>query len=308
MYRVSILALALTVIGAPLELDDTIAPQPIFVRSERLQIRGTVPKGYKIQYVGHSFHQFLPTPMATLAKEAGIKGHVTLGFDMLPASYPCQHWNKNPNKVKERLNAGQVDLLTLASREIAPDPCIPKFAKLAYDHNKNIRVMVQETWLPVSADPGERCTTPKVGPGGSNPGINTCKNRDAATYQSLETTRSKWEAPFRKLLRDQLAGINKQLGKNVTSLVPVWDGVLALRQNVVQGKVPGVSKQSSLFRDGLGHATKPLQDLVTYMWFSSMYGINPAGYKSLTSSASQAKVLQRIAWDTVKKEPLNGVM
>ena len=56
-----------------------------------------VPKGYKVQYVGHSFHVFVPTVMASLAKEAGISGHKSLGMDMLPASYPCQHWNKNPN-------------------------------------------------------------------------------------------------------------------------------------------------------------------------------------------------------------------
>jgi hypothetical protein len=90
-----------------------------------------VPKGYKVQYVGHSFHVFVPTVMASLAKEAGIAGHRSLGMDMLPASYPCQHWNKNPNTVKGVLNAGKADVLTLATRELAPDDCISKFAQLA---------------------------------------------------------------------------------------------------------------------------------------------------------------------------------
>jgi hypothetical protein len=89
------------------------------------------PKGYKVQYVGHSFHQFLPSPMASLAKEAGIQGHQSLGMDFLPASYPCQHWNKNPNTVKNVLNAGKADVLTLSTRELAPDECIAKFAQLA---------------------------------------------------------------------------------------------------------------------------------------------------------------------------------
>jgi len=31
-----------------------------------------VPKGYKIQFVGHSFHMFLPAPLAKLATEAKI--------------------------------------------------------------------------------------------------------------------------------------------------------------------------------------------------------------------------------------------
>ena len=89
------------------------------------------PKGYRVQYVGHSFHMFVPTVMASLAKEAGISGHKSLGLDFLPASYPCQHWNKNPNTVKNVLNAGKADVLTLATRELAPDECISKFAQLA---------------------------------------------------------------------------------------------------------------------------------------------------------------------------------
>jgi hypothetical protein len=89
------------------------------------------PKGYRVQYVGHSFHMFVPTVMASLAKEAGISGHQSLGLDFLPASYPCQHWNKNPNTVKNVLNAGKADVLTLATRELAPDDCISKFAQLA---------------------------------------------------------------------------------------------------------------------------------------------------------------------------------
>lgn len=91
------------------------------------------PKGYKIQFVGHSFHMFLPSPLAKLAKEANIAGHQTLNFDMLPASYPEQHWSKMQSgggTVKTNLQ-GKADLLTLATRELAPDPAIAKFANFA---------------------------------------------------------------------------------------------------------------------------------------------------------------------------------
>jgi hypothetical protein len=47
---------------------------------------GSPPKGKSIQWVGHSFHQFLPTPVGKLAAEAGIKSHKSLGFDMIGAS------------------------------------------------------------------------------------------------------------------------------------------------------------------------------------------------------------------------------
>jgi len=267
------------------------------------------PKGYKVQYVGHSFHVFVPTVMASLAKEAGISAHQSLGMDMLPASYPCQHWNKNPNTVKNVLNAGKADVLTLATRELAPDECVSKFAKLAFKGNKNIRVMVQETWLPVSSDPNEKCTPARVGPGERDARINKCSNRDGTTVQGNEKTRAGWELPVRNKLRAQLQGLNKEFGRNVTSLVTTWDGIISLRNAVLKGQVPGVKKQTSLFLDGLGHPTTPLKNFVGYMWFSAMYGVNPNGMKSLAGSApaGQAKILQEIAWKTVKSEPLNGL-
>jgi hypothetical protein len=88
------------------------------------------PKGKKIQWTGHSFHAFLPMPVASLAKEAGIQGHTNLGLDMLPVSVPCQHWNDG-GAWRQVITSGQADVLTIATREDLPDPCIPKFAQLA---------------------------------------------------------------------------------------------------------------------------------------------------------------------------------
>jgi hypothetical protein len=95
----------------------------------------SAPKGKKVQWMGHSFHFFLPEPVAKLAAEAGIEGHVTVGVDRIGASLPCQHWNKGggengTNAVKDVLKAGKADVLTLSTREPAPDECIPKFANL----------------------------------------------------------------------------------------------------------------------------------------------------------------------------------
>jgi hypothetical protein len=88
------------------------------------------PKGKKIQWIGHSFHVFLPAPVAKLANEAGISGHQNLGFDMIPASVPCMHWNKG-GAWKQAVQSGKADVMTLATREDVPDPCIPKFVQLA---------------------------------------------------------------------------------------------------------------------------------------------------------------------------------
>jgi hypothetical protein len=88
------------------------------------------PNGKKVEWVGHSFHVFLPGPVAQLAKEAGVVGHQNLGVDFIPASVPCQHWNKG-GEVRNVLTAGKADVLTLSTREDVPDACIPKFVQLA---------------------------------------------------------------------------------------------------------------------------------------------------------------------------------
>jgi len=256
----------------------------------------SVPKGNKIQWVGHSFHFFLPKPVAELAKEAGIQGHEDVGVDRIGGSKPCQHWEKGgeTNAVKEALNAGKADILTLATREEAPDPCVPKFVALANSKRKDMRVMIQETWVVQSANPeAEDCMASGWG----------CKNRDAATYEMLEQTRSKLEQPYRARLRAQVDDMNNQFGKNFTTLVPVYDAVLTLREMTVKGELPGVAKQTNLFRDSLGHPQKPVADMASYMWFAAMYGINPIGMKALSegSPTGQTELLQKLAWETPKK-------
>ncbi|KAF2431886.1 hypothetical protein EJ08DRAFT_712275 [Tothia fuscella] len=267
-------------------------------------ITPTAPKGKKVQWMGHSFHFFLPEPVAKLAKEAGIVGHETIGVDRIGASLPCQHWNKggtgetDTNVVKDVLKAGKADVLTLSTREPAPDECISKFAQLGFQHRKDMHLMVHETWLPQSTD---KTTEGCVDWG--------CSKRDAATFDLLEDTRNKLEVPFKNRLRNQLTGLNKQFGANMTTLVPVWSAVISLREMVVKGQVPGVPKQSSLFKDNLGHAQKPLADMASYMWLAALYGVNPVGSKVLAEGtpAGQAAVLQKLAWDTLQAEPLNGL-
>jgi hypothetical protein len=97
------------------------------------QAKGPIPKGKAIQWVGNSFHWFLAAPVAKLAQEAGIQGHRDVGNDRIGGSEPCQHWNKGgkTNAVKDALNAGKAEILTLTFREKAPDECVAKFIDLA---------------------------------------------------------------------------------------------------------------------------------------------------------------------------------
>jgi hypothetical protein len=116
--------------------------------SAAVPVRGAAPKGLRIQWVGHSFHMFLPTPVAKLAREAGIEGHIDVGKDMLGGSSPCEHWNRAYPEAKQvggfvgggmgnspggqdlrkTIDAGMVDVMTLATQQTMPEPCIGKFA------------------------------------------------------------------------------------------------------------------------------------------------------------------------------------
>lgn len=201
------------------------------------------PAGKKIQWVGHSFHWFLPGPVAQLAKEAGIVGHQDLGIDRIGGSRPCQHWSKggDTNAVKEVLKAGTADIMTLATREEAPDPCIPKFVELANSKRKDMRVMIQETWIVQSAQPEkEKCQANGWG----------CANRDAATYEDIEKTKTTMEQPYHAKLREQFEGLNKQFGVNFTTLVPVYDAVLELRKSecMIQARLSNLTTLSGRFR------------------------------------------------------------
>jgi hypothetical protein len=146
--------------------------------------------------------------------------------------------------------------------------------------------MVHETWLPFSTDSNE-CGFPKStgqseGKGAAAPKgkgtagglpfglIPVCSDRDRATFDTLKKTRDTIEEPYKTRIRSQLTGLNRQLGSNVTTMIPVWDAVITLRQMTVNGKIPNVAKQTDLFQDSLGHPKKPLRDMASYMYDSHL--------------------------------------
>jgi hypothetical protein len=83
-----------------------------------------------------------------------------------------------------------------------------------------MKVMVQETWIVQSAQPQlEACEDWG------------CNNRDAATWEMIEKTRTTLEQPYKKRLQIQMAGLNKEMKNNMTSLVPVYSAILSMRQS-----------------------------------------------------------------------------
>ena len=263
-----------------------------------------VPAGKKVYFVGHSFHMFVVRPLITLAKEAGIPGHWAEGWDMIGGSTPMQHWERggDDNEVKAALRSGRVDVLTLCSNVIIPEPAIELFADLAATHNPSVRVMLQHSWgdagttqiMRARHAPGATLT-----PGTLPDGVPGNEIRDAASAADLAELRASAVSTMERL-RAQLAAVELRHGRPFTSIVPAGEAVVRLREAVIAGEVPGIVRQSELFRDALGHATQPTVDLVTYLWFMALYGLDVEGMTSLVDpadrdSAARQRVLQRLA-------------
>jgi hypothetical protein len=262
---------------------------------------GPTPKGQRVFSAGHSFHVFVPGILSDVAKSAGIKDHVQVGLSSIGGSKVIQHWNVADDKFKskESLKGGKVDVLTLSPIYL-PDEGIENFARLAFEHNPNVRVTVQEFWLPHDEyNPEYKKKPAKV-------------DHDAPTVEDLK----KMHAPYFKSMDEHVVELNKKLGKQVLYVVPVGQAVIALRAKILDGKAPGLKKQSDLFTDAIGHATAPLKALVAYCHYGVIYRTSPVGLPvpAVLKSAKNPdwdeklnRLLQELAWDAVTQHPLSGV-
>ena len=216
---------------------------PTFCRAQE-----TVPitNGLRVFTCAHSFHGFVYGMLAEAAKNAGIKGHTPAGYSGIGGSRVIQHWNLEDEKhqAKAALASGKVDVLTLSPIWM-PDEGIEKFAKLGVEHNPNIRVTVQEFWLPNDTyEPKYPLDTRKV------PKV----DHDATNVAELRKKQSQYDHDVDEYVR----GINQRLGKQVIFTVPVGQAAVALREKIVAGQAPGLKKQWDLFGDPWGHAQAPV--------------------------------------------------
>jgi len=261
------------------------------------QSTATNSKGERVFVCGHSFHRFITQPLELLAKEAGFD-HVNLGEDFIGGSYPIQHWKRpdDKNPVKQALNAGSVDVLTLALNRELPDPGVDLFANLAINKNPRARVMLQISWLPWD---GQDQRTFARG---------DHDRATAETLRKLEAIGDQYLAEVRK----QALTLDRRAGKNFVYVVPVGPALLRLRKMVLKGELPGIDRQSELFTDAMGHPATPLKNLASYCWFAAVYRKNPEGLAALDVPGNEAskklnRVLARVAWETVTAEPASGV-
>jgi hypothetical protein len=276
-----------------------------------------VSQGQKIVTATHSFNVYVlaerdkapgTSPLARLAKEAGFEGQRKLALQMIGNSTVAQHWARGggDNIVKKTLRAGGVDVLTLAPHRQMPEQAIDQFADLACQYNPNIRILAQISWSAWDA----------TSTNGTKPDGSRFRNEDhdALTRQDLNGRVSAASENYAVRLRKQLAGINERFGRSIGYVVPVSQGVIQLRLAVLDGKIPGVAKQSDLFGDAMGHPSRKnsyLANLAEYIWFATMYGKSPVGLKAFVKegdadSAKIQRLLQEIALEVVTKEPMSG--
>lgn len=257
------------------------------------------PKGQRVFSAGHSFHMFMPAMLDQLAKGANIPDHQQVGKSSIGGSYTFQHWDvpDEKNTLKKSLRAGEIDVLTLSPIYL-PDDGIENFAKLGFDHNPGIRVLVQEFWLPHDVfDVNYKKKKP------------TPVDRNARTVAELRST----HGAYFKTMDDHVQALNQKFGKAVLFVVPVGQATVALREKIIVGIAPGLKQQNDLFTDAIGHATPPLQWLTAYCHFAVIYRKSPVGLPCPPALASMPEgealntLLQQLAWEAATAHPLSGL-
>jgi hypothetical protein len=255
--------------------------------------RPASPAGLRVFYTGHSFHMFVPPLVDEMAKAAGIEGHKLAGRQGIGGSRVIQHWEleDEKNTAKPALAGGQVDVFTMAAHVAIPDEGITKFTELGLAHNPNLRLFVQASWYPFDV-PGERR-------------IRDNKDRDNAQIGDLLAAVDVW----RTRLEVQVDELNEKHGRQALFIVPVGDAVVKLRELIVKGEYPGITSQSELFRDPIGHGGAHIQALAAYCNFAAIYGSNPEGLPVPAAGLDDAQraMLENLAWETVSRYERSGV-
>jgi len=257
------------------------------------------PKGLKVLSAGHSFHVWMPPLVAEMAKAAGIQGHEQLAISSIGGSKVIQHWDLPPekNKAKPVLVAGQAELFTMAPTFL-PDPGIENFVKLGLEQRADVRFTLQQNWVPYE-DPAVWLSRTKP----------KSVDRDGKTVEQLRAMHD----PYFAMIEGHVKELNARIPGARIAVVPCGEAVLALRAKVIAGEAPGVSRQSELFTDVLGHPGPQIRALTAYCHFAVMYRRNPTGLPvvsqltKLPEADKLNRLLQSIAWKAVSEHPLSGV-
>lgn len=221
-----------------------------------------------------------------IAKAAGIK-YQSLGYGSdldKPLKQGFKVLEDTPQTLMEK---GKVDVCLTTHANWAAEPALEKWAAVGFAGNPNFRLYHQARFL--------------VADGLS---LKKPEDRDNTKIADLQAALDK----NRKRLEARVDAINKDLGKRVVFIVPVGDAIIRLRELVINGKYPGVTKQSELFKDAL-HAKEHVNLLTAYCNFAAIYQKSPEEMKLNMQRMDdiQHAILQKLAWEAVSRYPHAGV-
>lgn len=261
------------------------------------------PPGLRVYFASHSGMRHVPVPLGELAESAGIKGHQTVGLQMLRASRTLEHWKlpEDKNQARKALKAGHVDVFVMSPIQF-PDEGVENFVKLGLEHHPTMRFLVQITWGGWDID-----------------------NQDFPKGAFANVDREKTPDQIKKLYarniqaaEAQADAINQKYGggKKVLFLVPSTQALVALRTRIAKQEMPGLTKQGELFIDAMSHPSPPLEALNTYLHYAVLYHRSPVGLPmpGLLQRAKRPawdekfnRTLQELAWETAAHYPYCGV-
>jgi hypothetical protein len=246
----------------------------------------------RVFYTGHSFHMFVPARVAQYTKAADVKEYRQAGAQGIGGSRVQQHWDRADamNTAKNALESGMVDIFTMAPNVTMPDEGIDRFVELGLKHNPKMRFLIQESWVPGDYL-GKRIS--------GNP------MRDETDLKKLKADQEKW----RGQMEAQAKALNEKAKREAVFVIPAGDAVVRLRELLAEGKVPGITKQSDLFTDTIGHGKPPVLVLTSYCNYACITGQSPVNPKIKDAAVSPEldALLQKIAWETVTAYPMSGV-
>ena len=239
------------------------------------------PAGKRIVFDGTSWFAAVPEGVAECAASAGIAEHETV------------RWNNGPDVAffKEQ----KIDAYTSGVHwwTEAPWGNSEQLVTAGLEGNPDFKAYYWTAWL--------------VGDGRLNE-IKTLADYDAS---NIADVREKLEKACRATEK-RADKLNDKCGKRVVFLVPVGEATLRLREAILAGTYPGLTKQSEIWRDTMPHSNPHSWTLSAYCEFAARYRMSPVGlkltgesFKGLTDE--QHAVLQRIAWDVVSQYPYAGI-
>jgi len=274
----------------------------------------TAPAGQRVFYASHSLMWDMPPVLTELVTAYGVKGHTVVGLQRIGVSRTIQHWNlpDDRNQAKQALQTGKVDVF-VTSNLAHPDEGIDNFVRLGLRHNPNMRFLMQVSWPGMGNTDNEQFNA-QGGRGGFGAGAGGMflGGKDEKTPEELSVI----DAIDIRNAEAQAARLNQEAGKTVAYLVPTAQAHNALRALIARKAMPGMTNQSEVFRDPIGHPTEPVVALNAYLHFAVLYHRSPIGLPvpAILKNASKPqwneamnRKLQELAWDIVSHYPPSGV-